>query len=488
MRTTSITFLCGALLVGLGAAAVAWTAGTDADRERKDAARARHAVAATAAAAMLPPQVDELAREAPALLARLVREPAHEGAAVYVRDGDGWLRRVHVGDELPTELAPPPETNRRIDGGVPVVLDEIALAPIRDDRARTTALLGLRRRADAPAAPSPFPWLAAVIAAVVGGWIVSRRIGRPVHRMTSTALRACGTPAVEIARLAAPLAPLEHAVAALVHRHELQRSEVEESVRRRTQQLEAQNRQKDEFLANTVHELRTPLTTVLASLEMLRDGFATSPEDQAEFLEQATVACRHLMFIVNDLLDTAALEAGKLHLVAVPCFTREILDDAERMLRPAASARGMELRVEHPDGDPRVLGDRNRILQIVFNLVGNAMKFSPQSGRIDLRCSVTPLGVAFEIEDEGYGVPLQTRSKLFTRFGRAHAGDAKASSVGGTGIGLYLCKSLVEQMRGSIGYRDRAPEQGSVFWFTLPLARTEAPAHAAAGEPRAPHD
>src|SRR5262249_32145192 len=153
------------------------------------------------------------------------------------------------------------------------------------------------------------------------------------------------------------------------------------------------------------------------------------------------VACRHLMFLLNDLLDQAAFEAGKLQVAAEEQEVAELLSDATQIMKPWAVARGLVLDVG-PAGDlPKVLGDRTRILQVLFNLLGNAMKFSLPGGTVAVRTFATPLVVAFEVEDHGMGVPIESRSKLFSRFGRAHEGQAKAPK--GTGIGLYLCRALV---------------------------------------------
>ena len=236
----------------------------------------------------------------------------------------------------------------------------------------------------------------------------------------------------------------------------------------RTRRLEERIRDKDELLTNTVHELRNPLSTVLASLGMLQDGHAETPEEQKSFLTQASTAARHLTFLLNDLLDTAAFDAGKLSLRMRRCDLREITTDAERLLNPLALARGVRLVIEHPTEDLAVIGDQGRILQVIFNLVSNALKYSPDAGVVVLRAITTRTGAIFEVEDEGTGIPTAARDSLFTRFTRIESPESVGTR--GTGIGLHVSRMLVELMNGSIGFRERDKDSGSVFWFSLPMA------------------
>lgn len=231
---------------------------------------------------------------------------------------------------------------------------------------------------------------------------------------------------------------------------------------------------KDESVANTVHELRTPLTSIMASLDILQTAQASNDADRAEFLEQGIVACRHLMFLLNDLLDHAAFEAGRLRMEIRDHEVIDLLGDAVQIMKPWALARGLALQVEVPHGNPVVRGDRARVLQVIVNLLSNAMKFSPPSEKVTLRAVARPSAIAFEIEDRGMGVPRESRDKLFTRFGRAHGPEANAPK--GTGLGLYMARVLVEQMQGCIGHRERDGGPGAVFWFTLPLATRSAAA------------
>jgi signal transduction histidine kinase len=230
-------------------------------------------------------------------------------------------------------------------------------------------------------------------------------------------------------------------------------------------------RTREEVLANTAHELRTPLTALTTALELLRHGYATSPDDAAMFLDQADVASRHLAFLVNDIVDLAALESGHLTLDVREQSAHELLFDAAQVMSLTAQARGVGLHIAAPADDLAVLVDRGRFLQIAFNLLANAIKFSAPAGRVELLTVAAGRTVRFEVHDAGPGIAPAQRERLFQRFGRLPAQGLLA--IAGTGLGLHVCKLLVAAMRGTIGYRPGEP-RGSVFWFDLPRAEATA--------------
>ena len=224
---------------------------------------------------------------------------------------------------------------------------------------------------------------------------------------------------------------------------------------------------KDEMVSASVHELRTPLTTIGAALELIRGGHADDPAEQEMFLEQAMASTDHMLFLISDLLDTASLEAGKLRMDLTCCSAHKLFERISRSMTPVAEAKGIRLEVDQPEDDFNVLADENRILQVVFNLLSNALKYSNEGSTVTLRGCPSPAGAIIEVVDQGIGVPSDARRRLFTRFSRVHS--PKDSTASGTGIGLYLSKVLVEHMGGAIGYEDHGDEPGSTFWFTLPL-------------------
>ncbi len=220
-------------------------------------------------------------------------------------------------------------------------------------------------------------------------------------------------------------------------------------------------------MADTVHELRTPLSALRAAVEMLRDGYAGSPEEQAEFLDQAACAAQHLGFLTNDMLDLAAVEAGRLSLHLRPLQARDLCNDSRQVMAPLAKSRGIGLTIVEPPMELRVTGDRSRILQVAFNLLSNAVKYSERGSTVQLSVRAQGTQAVFEVADQGLGVPLERRPALFTRFGR---GGGEGREVESTGLGLHLCRMLTERMGGQVGHREGENGQGSVFWFSLPLA------------------
>jgi signal transduction histidine kinase len=225
-----------------------------------------------------------------------------------------------------------------------------------------------------------------------------------------------------------------------------------------------------EQLAHTAHELRTPLTSVLTAIEMLRAGYATTAAETDEFLGEADLAARHLAFLVNDVLDDAALAAGRLRLEREVHAVHRLLGDALALLGVQAQRRGVTVTAPPIDPAIAVQADARRVLQVLFNLLGNAVKFSAAGEPIRLDVTATADAVRIAIVDNGPGVPRELRPRLFQPFGRGSNSNGSA----GTGLGLHITKRLVEAMGGAIGYLPR-PLRGSEFWFELPRAALPAP-------------
>jgi signal transduction histidine kinase len=239
--------------------------------------------------------------------------------------------------------------------------------------------------------------------------------------------------------------------------------------RQRQQQatLRSTLQDKEDQLANTAHDLRTPLTALSSAVELIREGYATTPEDRDVFLNQAATAARHMAFLINDVIDLAAADHDRLQFNLQPLHTNDLLVDALQILELTSQARGVQLVVEPAPTDAAVLVDHGRFLQIAFNLASNAIKYSRPGDRVWVRARTIDTKIRVEIQDEGPGIPADMQHVLFQRFGRAHA--RTRPDVPGTGIGLFMCRLLVERMGGRIGY-DRASPRGSIFWFELPPA------------------
>ena len=232
------------------------------------------------------------------------------------------------------------------------------------------------------------------------------------------------------------------------------------------------SRAKSQFLASVSHELRTPLNAVLGFAQLLSDrADGTLTARQGEFVESILTAGRHLLALINDLIDLSKIEAGKLDLAADRFQLGDQVAEAVRLLAPAADAKGLELIFDIADGVPDALvGDPRRLRQILVNLVGNAVKFT-ERGHVLVRVepdAETYGGVRlrFDVADTGVGIPAAQLTRLFEPFVHGHARTAHAQE--GIGLGLLITRRLAEAMGGSLGVESESGS-GSVFSCTLPF-------------------
>lgn len=238
-------------------------------------------------------------------------------------------------------------------------------------------------------------------------------------------------------------------------------------------QLEEASRLKSEFLANTSHELRTPLNGMIGFLQLVLDGMCENPEEEREFLRQALHCSRHLLGLINDVLDIAKIEAGKLTLEVESVDVQQLFDEVYTVTHVQAAQKGVELRFEH-DLEPGVhaRGDFGKIKQVLINLVGNSLKFTPK-GSITVRAhSHRELGhLMFEVVDTGIGIPADRQKLVFEKFVQADGSTTRR--FGGTGLGLAISRSLIEIMGGIIGVQSDGPGRGTRMYFSLPVWRGE---------------
>lgn len=240
---------------------------------------------------------------------------------------------------------------------------------------------------------------------------------------------------------------------------------------------------KTRFLATLGHEVRTPMTGVLGMTELLLN---TSLDDrQRRYTDSIRRAGDHLMRLVNDALDLARIEAGRLALDPRPFDLRVIVDDVGDLMGPLARQRGLAYRVDvQPEVPPGLLGDPVRIRQILLNLVGNAIKFT-ERGEVSLAVRTqSPAGVRMTVADTGPGLNEEQKSRLFRRFEQAD-GARTASRYGGSGLGLAICQELAAEMGGRI-LVESAPGKGARFSVELPLVAAPLPERVAAPEQAPP--
>ena len=274
------------------------------------------------------------------------------------------------------------------------------------------------------------------------------------------------------------------------HRHHL-----EELVQQRTAELEqarvaaeAANRAKSEFLANMSHEIRTPLNAILGLTHLLQREVPT--QRQAERLHKVADAGRHLLSVINDVLDLSKIESGQLTLHEQVFSPQDLLGSVEALVADSAAAKGLALRVEAHDLPARLRGDSTRLRQALLNLAGNAVKFTEQ-GQVVLTIDVSHHDaegavLRFEVLDSGVGIEADALRRLFQPFVQVDASSTRRH--GGTGLGLAITRRLAQAMGGEAGASSQ-PGVGSRFWFTARLAwppgvTAEPPPASEGAEPR----
>ncbi len=244
-------------------------------------------------------------------------------------------------------------------------------------------------------------------------------------------------------------------------------------------QAEEANRLKSDFLANTSHELRTPLNGIIGFLKLLLEGMADNPEEQREFLEEAYKSSIHLLNLINDILDIAKIEAGKMELELTEVELTELFQDVDNLVRTQAEQKNLNFQMKYPATFTPVTlnGNYQRLLQVMLNLVGNAIKFTHEGGivisaeinnkKAEFQGTEYPGMVKISVADTGIGVSLEKQDKLFENFFQVDGSRTK--SYGGTGLGLAISQKLVEAMGGTISFYSMGDGLGSTVTFTVPL-------------------
>jgi signal transduction histidine kinase len=236
---------------------------------------------------------------------------------------------------------------------------------------------------------------------------------------------------------------------------------------------------KSQFLANTSHELRTPLNGLMGFLKLILDGLADDPEEARQFIEEAYRSAVLLCNLINDILDVAKIEAGKMQLDLAPVKLGELFQQVEDFTRAQIQQKGLQFQIQKPitENDIILYGNYQRLLQVMLNLVGNAMKFTSEGGiRISaetIERTVTvqnrqlPGMVKIRVADTGIGVSLDKQDKLFESFFQVD-GD-RTRQYGGTGLGLAISQKLIEAMGGKVNFYSMGEGLGSTVTFTVPL-------------------
>ncbi|HEY2712031.1 MAG TPA: PAS domain S-box protein [Chthoniobacterales bacterium] len=243
---------------------------------------------------------------------------------------------------------------------------------------------------------------------------------------------------------------------------------VERALREAKEAADRANRAKSEFLSRMSHELRTPLNAILGFGQLLeRQNPRTT---QAAHLHHILTAGRHLLKLIDEVLDISRIESDRMHLSLEPVSVKIALKEAVELIRPLATEHAVNLFAPtEPETDHFVFADHQRLKQVLLNILNNGVKYTPEGGTVVITCKVSGQKVRLNIHDTGVGIAAEKLSRLFTPFDRL---GAEQLGIEGTGLGLALSRRLIEAMHGEIGVQSN-PGRGTTFW--LELERTESP-------------
>ncbi len=276
-----------------------------------------------------------------------------------------------------------------------------------------------------------------------------------------------------------PIETPEGTLATAAIRDITERKRLEElEIRRKSLALEEDNRRmqeanrlKSEFLANMSHELRTPLNAIIGFAElMFRGKVGPLADNHKEYLGDILTSSKHLLQLINDVLDLAKVESGKMEFRPEPLDLAQVIAEVRDILRGLAATKRIRLETSVDPACTKVTLDPSKLKQVLYNYLSNALKFTPEDGRVVVRAVPEgTLHVRIEVEDTGIGIRPQDTHRLFIEFQQLDAGTAK--KYAGTGLGLALTKRIVEAQGGQVGVRSEV-ERGSTFWALLPVIAT----------------
>ena len=365
-----------------------------------------------------------------------------QAARSTVAEGEGRRRT----DEIRSNFA------RFLEVEDALAEESASTADKRTDRAIALAVAGL---------------VALSVCAAAFGWYLARMVAQPVREVAEGSSRlASGDYTVRLPGRGGPreVAELRSAFNAMAEQLERQHAELEAQ----NEELRKSERLKSELVNIVSHELRTPLASVLGFTSLLtrRD---LEPERRQRYLQIIDEQGRRLASLLDDFLDVQQLEEGRLSLSDDVVDMGSLLDEQAQLYTAQSDEHTLQLTLE--DGPLSVRGDRNRLSQVVGNLLSNAIKYSPAGGRVEILGERQNGAVRVSVTDEGVGIPPEYRDRIFTKFFR---GEAAASGIQGSGLGLAFARAVVEAHGGRIDFRSSSG-QGTTFWLELPPASPASP-------------
>jgi signal transduction histidine kinase len=407
------------------------------------------------------------------VLERLVRDDRSEtrrvrGVVALIRayESDYAEPTIALARTFPAAVKTPlaaAEGERRVDS-IRRRFDALLSIETRRAAANAESARGETRRALAVALGG---FGASIVLILLFGLYLARAVARPVREVAAGATRLAAGDLTARMSGSAPgeVGALMHAFNTMATSLEQSREELESQYER----LQKSDRLKSELVSMVAHEFRTPLTSILGFTNVMRKR--TLPEEQrAQYLSIVEEQARRLSALIDDFLDVQRIEDGRLEL-------KQELVDIGQLLREEARAFEVQtaqhlLELDLPDEELPVYGDPSRLLQVLGNLISNAIKYSPDGGEVTLvgarRSDIVYVGV----RDHGVGIPVELQDRIFTKFFR---GDANARGIAGTGLGLALARDIVEAHGGRMGFSS-VLNRGSTFWVELPTADRAAPA------------
>jgi signal transduction histidine kinase len=242
---------------------------------------------------------------------------------------------------------------------------------------------------------------------------------------------------------------------------EIRTAELQETKR----QLSEASQHKSQFLANMSHELRTPLNAIIGYTELVLDGiYGATPERAQAVLKRIESNGRHLLGLINDVLDFSKMEIGQYKLSVSDYSMKAVVENVFSAVEPLAAKKNLKLRVDVPPDIPAGRGDERKLTQVLLNLVGNAIKFT-DAGQVTIKVAPANGSFSVAVHDTGPGIPPANQEKVFEEFHQADNSITKAK--GGAGLGLAISRRIVE-MHGGRLWVESSPGNGSVFTFTIP--------------------